>query len=62
MQRSAGGEEFYMHPHNLNERQFIEWVESATGFRSVSFHTFRYLRNGITLLQRELSVRSRATW
>ena len=40
----------------------MNWlVENATDFVVVHFHTFRYLRNGYTVLQRATNRRA-GTW
>ena len=46
---------FVLHRNSAEERRFIAWVlggGSGADFNQVSFHTFHYMRNGVTLLQR----------
>ena len=53
---TATGRQMLLHVNSAEERQFIAWVlknGSGCPFNAVSFHSFNYLRNGITLLQRK---------
>lgn len=46
---------FVLHRNSAEERRFIAWVVgggSGAAFNQVSLHTFNYMRNGVTLLQR----------
>ena len=56
MPGTATGRQMLLHQNTVHERKFIEWVlknGSGRTFNSVSFHSFDYLRNGVTLLQRK---------
>jgi len=53
---STTGKLMLLHPNSIEERKFISWVlrnGSGVPFHAVSLHSFDYVRNGITLLQRK---------
>ena len=55
-----GKDEHYLHPNAVDERRFVEWIDEAYRgqFSMVHFHTLRYLRNGLTVLQRDRTNRT----
>lgn len=49
----SGDREFYLHENHVEERRFVNWVnKNYPEFSSINMHTFRYLRNGLTILQK----------
>jgi len=48
------GKEYYLHPNSVDERKFVNWItDTYPEFEAMNFHTFNYLRNGVTLVQRK---------
>jgi hypothetical protein len=51
--RGHGEDQYYLHINQRDERSFINWIHEAyPDYEMINLHSLRYMRNGITLLQR----------
>lgn len=48
------GKQWLCHQNSVDERLFVNWIrQEYPQFATVNFHTYRYVRNGMTLLQKQ---------
>merc|ERR1712232_232567 len=48
------GFQWLCHGNSVEERRFVNWIrQKYPEFVEINFHTKRYLRNGVTLLQKQ---------
>lgn len=57
LRQTTDGHEYYVHQDLQEERRFIEYLRESTDFHMLHLHSFRYLRNGLTILQRDMRER-----
>jgi len=52
-----GNKQYYLHPNHVDERRFVNWIQDQyPEYSAMHFHTLRYLRNGLTLLQKKVNL------